>query len=155
MVGFGIEEAERLQRAMALKHGADRAATDVTRVLRIPGFKNEKYVPAFGVTARRLSANVTTPGEFHIDLRVEAVPPVPEAVNRTTTRQDHTSQSERDWAEACRRLAGGEHRDAVKARLQQKRQDKPDPAFYAELTVRKALAYLERRRLANLGLDHS
>ena len=43
--GFTPEQAERLQRAMATAHGADRAATDVTRVLRIPGLRNRKYDP--------------------------------------------------------------------------------------------------------------
>ncbi len=38
VIGHDMERAEKLQRAMALEHGADRAATDVTRVLRIPGF---------------------------------------------------------------------------------------------------------------------
>src|SRR5437773_9744104 len=45
VAGFTAENAEGLQRAMATAHGADRAATDVTRVLRIPGQKNQKYDP--------------------------------------------------------------------------------------------------------------
>ena len=44
VAGFTTEEAERLQRAMAAAHGADRAATDVTRVLRIPGTKTKSMI---------------------------------------------------------------------------------------------------------------
>src|SRR5229473_852924 len=41
--GFAKEEAEHLQRALARRTGADPAATDCARVLRLPGFYNHKY----------------------------------------------------------------------------------------------------------------
>src|SRR5712692_2036363 len=41
--GFTKDEAENLQRALARETGADPAATDCARVLRLPGFDNHKY----------------------------------------------------------------------------------------------------------------
>jgi len=41
--GFAKDEAEDLQRALARETGADPAATDCARVLRLPGFYNHKY----------------------------------------------------------------------------------------------------------------
>ena len=50
-----LEEAERLLHAMAREFGGDPAATDATRVLRVPGFANKKYETNFYVEARRES----------------------------------------------------------------------------------------------------
>src|SRR5207245_6750298 len=47
-----IEEAEALNRAMVREFDADPAATDSTRVLRLPGFANKKYESDFYVQAR-------------------------------------------------------------------------------------------------------
>src|SRR5258708_27478749 len=40
--GFTKDEAENLQRALARETGADPAATDCARVLRLPGLYNHK-----------------------------------------------------------------------------------------------------------------
>jgi hypothetical protein len=71
VIGHDIDKAEILQRAMALEHGADRAATDVTRVLRIPGFNNHKYVPPYRVTAEKLSFVTYTLSDFRIGLQAQ------------------------------------------------------------------------------------
>ncbi|MBN1566804.1 MAG: hypothetical protein JXA73_03090 [Acidobacteria bacterium] len=142
------DRAEQLQRSMAFEYGADRAATDVTRVLRIPGFYNHKYDPPYQVTAEHISSaqcmirdfNIPPPAEIHtlaqtVERRLKAHPGCGQA-----------SQSERDWAETLRRLERGEHPTLVKAWLESSRPDKYRPAFYAALTVKKALAVIERRR---------
>src|SRR5437867_5570671 len=64
VAGFTAENAERLQQAMAAAHGADRAATDVTRVLRIPNLYNQKYAPPYKASAEKLSAAVYRPADF-------------------------------------------------------------------------------------------
>jgi hypothetical protein len=51
--GMNLEEAEGLLHAMAREFGGDPAATDATRVLRVPGFANKKYTTKFYVEARR------------------------------------------------------------------------------------------------------
>src|SRR5579859_2959694 len=49
--GITLEEAEALQHAMVREFGGDPAATDATRVLRLPGFANKKYDRDFYVQA--------------------------------------------------------------------------------------------------------
>lgn len=152
--GFTIEEAERLQRAMASAEGADRAATDVTRVLRIPGFTNRKYEPPYDVSAQRLSEAIYSPQDFRIDPQAEVSPQARTLSVRTPPLRGGVSQSERDWAETLFRLERNENPDSVREWLKHKRPDKPNPDFYAALTVRKAVAELERRRGASLSIEH-
>ncbi len=152
--GFTAEQAEAMQRAMAIAHGADRAATDVTRVLRIPGFYNQKYDPPCQVTAEKISEAISFPSDFRIEPQAEVLHYSTSMSNaRTRIHQGPTSQSERDWAETLSRLEQGEDPAAVRDWLRQKRQDKPNPAFYAALTVRKAVVELERRRAADHTVD--
>ena len=155
VAGFTAEDAERLQRAIAAAHGADRAATDVTRVLRIPGLQNRKYDPPFKVIAEKLSAAIYTPADFRIEARTEWLPERLSAIPRPRSHQGpcRISQSERDWAETLDRLQRGENPAAVQAWLERKRQDKNDPVYYAAVTVRKAVAELERRRAPTLTVD--
>ena len=49
------DEAEAMLRAMARRFGGDPAATDSTRILRLPGFVNRKYEFEFTVPAEALS----------------------------------------------------------------------------------------------------
>ena len=153
VAGFGKEEAEQLQRAMARKYGADRAATDVTRVLRIPGLYNQKYDPPYQVTAEKLSGITCFPSEFRIEALTEPLPGMQTATSPKRAFQGQISQSERDWAETLRRLEQGESPESVRALLEERRSDKHNPAYYATLTVRKALAELEKRRAATLVID--
>ena len=157
VIGHDMERAEKLQRAMALDHGADRAATDVTRVLRIPGFLNRKYEPPYPVTAEKVSFMTYILSDFRIQHQagIQAEPQT--AVQRLLARRSPglASQSERDWAETLQRLEQGEQPATVQAWLEQKRQDKHDPAYYAALTVRKAIAERENRRTASFAVDLS
>ncbi len=157
VIGREAERAERLQRAMAMEYGADRAATDTTRVLRIPGFYNKKYEPPYQVTAEKLSSLTYTLSDFRIR-------PEPELHSGTYSthlqqRNQHNSgpvtHSERDWAETLQRLERGESPAIVRAWLEQKRQDKHDPAYYAALTVRTALSEIENRRSMSFAVDLS
>jgi hypothetical protein len=51
----------------------------------------------------------------------------------------HKSQSEFDWAFACRALARGDDPQEIVRRIADYRaDDKPDPLYYARLTVTKA-----------------
>src|SRR5207247_8351863 len=149
--------AEGVQRAIAAVHGAQRADTDVTRVLRIPGLRNQKYDPSFQVSAEKLSAAVYTPADFRIEPRTEWLPESSAATPRPRAQQgpSRISQSERDWAETLDRLQHGENPAAVQAWLERKRQDKHDPAYYSALTVRKAVAELDRRRAASIEAEIS
>src|ERR1700730_18449015 len=59
--GIAPEEAEDLQHAMVREFGGDPAATDSTRVLRLPGFANKKYDRDFYV-----QANVDSTQTYHL-----------------------------------------------------------------------------------------
>ena len=141
--GFSQDEAESLLHSLANKFGGDLAATDSTRVLRLPGFANRKLPEEFIVQARQESDAVYTPRDFTIE---EDSPEAPDTLARTknvqrTMPSHHKSQSERDWAYAKRALARGDDPEVVIQRIADYRsEDKTDPNYYARHTVEKAMA---------------
>jgi len=146
--GFTQDEAESLLHSLANKFGGDLAATDSTRVLRLPGFPNRKLSEEFIVQARQESDAVYTPREFTID---ENPPEAPRHFGeaqerRRTLPNDHQSQSERDWAYAKRALARGDDPEVVIQRIADYRaEDKADPNYYARHTVTKAQVELQEK----------
>jgi len=146
--GFNQEEAESLLQNLAHKFGGDLAATDSTRVLRLPGFANRKLPEEFIVQARQESDAVYTLRDFVID---EDSPEAPRHFGDYRQRErtmpsDHKSQSERDWAYAKRALARGDDPEVVIQRIADYRADgKDDPNYYARHTVMKAQAELQRQ----------
>lgn len=139
--GFTSEHAENLQRALARHTGADIAATDSARVLRLPGFNNHKYAKPYRVTHEKLSDEVYRPERFpQLPSDSWAVRTADKETLARPTTERARSQSERDWAFARRALARGESPDMVIAAIAaHRRHDKHDPRYYAELTVRKAV----------------
>jgi len=143
--GFSQDEGESLLHNLANKFGGDLAATDSTRVLRLPGFANHKLPDEFIVQARQESDAVYTLRDFTID---EDAPEAPrhfgEAQERRRTAPgDHKSQSEYDWAYAKRALARGDDPEVVIQRIADYRaDDKDNPNYYARHTVTKAQAAL-------------
>jgi len=139
--GFTQDEAESLLHNLANQFGGDLAATDSTRVLRLPGFANHKLPEAFIVQARHESDAVYTRRNFTID---EDSPETSRHFGGYQQRErrvsnDHKSQSEHDWAFAKRALARGDDPEIVIQRIADYRaDDKADPAYYARLTVHKA-----------------
>ena len=143
--GFTQDEAESLLHSLANKFGGDLAATDSTRVLRLPGFANRKLSEEFIVQARQESDATYRLRDFTID---EDSPEAPrhfgEAQERTRTLpNDHKSQSERDWAYAKRALARGDDPEVVIQRIADYRGDEKHPG-YARHTVEKAHKELQR-----------
>src|SRR5215831_2720863 len=65
--GFGQDEAEALLHSLANRFDGDLAATDSTRVLRLPGFANHKLAEEFVVQARQESNAVYALRDFTID----------------------------------------------------------------------------------------
>ena len=137
-----MEVAEAVMRALAARYGGDRAATDVARVMRMPGFRNKK--PGRG------GALVTWAWHGGPLVRPEDFPGlvVPEQARRSGGRRKmppgHYSQSERDWAAAGDALRSGEAPETVISRLEHQRQDKPNPGYYARRTVRRKEEELKR-----------
>src|SRR5215470_3133882 len=66
--GMSTEEAERVLLAMSRQFGGDPAATDVTRVLRLPGFANKKYATNFYVEARKEATEIYHLRDFKMHL---------------------------------------------------------------------------------------
>jgi len=120
----------------------------VARVLRLPGFYNHKYRPAYLVTAEARSAATRNPDHFP---RFAVDDPAPELFARSGSshRQGRganvLSQSERDWAYAKRALGRGEPESCVTEEIARYRAgQKHDPHDYAQRTVRKAVSDLDQ-----------
>jgi hypothetical protein len=141
--GMNLEEAEGLLHAMAREFGGDPAATDATRVLRVPGFANKKYDTNFYVEARRESTETYHLRDFklHIDSQDSPRRNYDNRAKRDSAPRTNLSQSEHDWAFAKRALARGDDPEEVIQQIAQHRAgDKSDPQYYARLTVTKAQA---------------
>jgi hypothetical protein len=139
--GMGLREAEALLHAMARECGGDPAATDATRVLRLPGFANKKYETNFFVEVRKESAQIYRLRDFKLDIDSQDPPRYNdhERAKRAGSSRANLSQSEYDWAFAKRALARGETPEEVIRRIAQYRATyKSDPLYYARHTVIKA-----------------
>ena len=171
--GIAHKDAEDLLRGLARRFGGDPAATDATRVFRLPGFHNKKYSQNFPVkpAAGRLPERVYHQSDFRIE-------PISAALLRETgtVARPHVSvagavspesvktQSERDWAYAIRHLRRGDNPEdiireiaAFRATNRYDSQDstqlvsspKPNPRYYAEHTVSRAMHSLGIARSTN------
>jgi len=147
--GFRKDQAEELMRGMTRALGADVAATDCARVLRVPGFYNHKYNSPYFVTVENLSAETYRPDRFP-EFATEGLSVRMDVASRrargsgAVESSSGGSQSERDWAFAMRSLSRGEDAETVIRAIETYRSDKPDPAYYARHTVEKAQTLLER-----------
>ena len=148
--GITSEEAEALQRGMVREFGGDPAATDSTRVLRLPGFANKKYDHNFYVEARFESMQEYHLRDFKVPIDSQDAPRPHNEEAARTHRAPGTaqSQSEHDWAYAKRALARGDDSEEVVRRIADYRaNDKSDPVYYARHTVSKAQEDLQRRTI--------
>ena len=150
--GLDTHQAENLLRALASQYGGDPAATDISRLLRLPGFTNRKYNEAFVVRAHHETDSVYHLQDFHVQEDSPESPRHPSESQAVTRRiaAGHRSQSEADWAYAKRALARGDHPSQIIQRIADYRaEDKADPLYYAELTVKKAQAEMDRTQAAS------
>jgi len=147
--GLTLEQAEALLHGMASHLGGDLAATDATRVLRLPGFANRKLSHEFVVQVIQETDKIYSVRHFNIP---EELPEAPRHLgdgHGTHRPFGHRSQSERDWAYAKRALARGDNPETVIQRIADFRaDDKPDPSYYARLTVTKAQDTLKQAAAA-------
>ena len=136
--GMSMEEAEALNQAMVREFDGDPAATDSTRVLRIPGFANKKYETDFYVQARAESTQTYHLRDFKLQVDSQDAPRHhhEEVARKPLAQSSASSQSEHDWAYAKRALARGDDPEEVIRRITDYRAtDKHDPAYYARHTV--------------------
>ena len=147
--GMNMEEAEGLLHAMAREFGGDPAATDATRVLRLPGFANKKYETPFYVEARQESSETYHLRDFklHFDSQDSPRHNYLEHAKSSPHLRTDLSQSERDWAFAKRALARGEDPEELIRQIAEFRgADKHDPLDYARRTVTKAQGDLDSKK---------
>jgi hypothetical protein len=145
--GMTIEEAEALNQALVREFDGDPAATDSTRVLRLPGFANKKYGPDFYVQVRTESTQTYHLRDFKLQIDSQDGPRHHhEELVRKSRSSNTLSQSERDWAYAKRALARGDDSEVIIQRIADYRADeKHDPIYYARHTVMNAQLDLLRK----------
>jgi hypothetical protein len=136
-----FEQQESLLKLLAITFGGDPACTDCNRVLRLPGFLNQKYAPAHLVTFDFLTPSVSQSEDFKL---AHPVPNLarfqgPTGPLKTTGKHSH---SESDWAWILGELARGKDPLKLTRALAERRSDKPNPEYYATRTVDVASAWL-------------
>jgi hypothetical protein len=139
--GFDFVRQEQMLKLLAISYGGDAACTDCNRVLRIPGFLNRKYDPAYRVKVEYPDDSIWTPDDFRLDAETVDAMLFGNAIAFRKPPSKH-SNSENDWAWVSHELAHG--KDAVKLtrELTSLRSDKLDPLYYAQRTVDVASARL-------------
>jgi RepB DNA-primase from phage plasmid len=147
--GLDRAQAESLLRSLATQFRGDPAATDVSRVLRVAGFRNWKYKERFLVRGIQETDQIYQLRDFavHQDSpdRRRDLKEAQEPSRRMPS--GHRSQSEADWAYAKRALARGDDPQEVMRHIADYRsEDKADPQYYAHHTVAKAQAQLSNTK---------
>jgi len=139
--GFTLEQQESALKLLAITFGGDPACTDCNRVLRLPGFLNCKYDPAYPVTVEYPGNSTWNSDDFRMDiLAADAM-----LSSRTFTarkRSSNHTNSEHDWAWVLHELARGKDAAKLTRKLASRRADKPNPLYYAQRTVDVASARL-------------
>jgi hypothetical protein len=136
---FDFDQQEATLKQLALVFGGDPACTDRNRVLRVPGFLNRKYDPAYLVTAEYPSSSAWTPCGFAFEVAAANSPYSKDGfANAQQPRKN--SNSESDWAWVSRELAYGKDAAKLTLELASRRADKANPLYYAQRTVDVASA---------------
>jgi hypothetical protein len=136
-----FEQQEALLKLLAITFGGDPACTDCNRVLRLPGFLNQKYAPAHLVTVDSPTLSVWHSEDFKLPYPVPNRELIrgPIAPLKPTGKHSH---SESDWAWILGELARGKDPLKLTRTLAERRSDKPNPEYYAKRTVDVASAWL-------------
>jgi hypothetical protein len=136
---FDFEQQEVTLKRLAIAFGGDPACTDCNRVLRIPGFLNQKYSPAYSVAVEYGSDVPYSPSHFSLPKGV-AISALPLRGAARQMRAHKDTRSEQDWAWTCTELANGKDSGKLTQELASRRSDKPNPVYYAQRTVDVASA---------------
>lgn len=147
--GFDFSRQEQTLKTLAMAFGGDPACTDCNRVLRVPGFLNQKYDPAHRITVEYPSNSVSTPDDFRPETPLPEVATAPRSGGPTLARKH--SPSENDWAWVSHELSLGKDALKLTRELASRRADKPNPRYYAQRTVDMASARLWL--LENIPID--
>ncbi len=143
--GIAQDQAEALQRAMVREFGGDPAATDSTRVLRLPEFVNRKYETEHVVKAQLGATQTYHLEDFRLRTDLHEAPAQYRPHETRSAPAGDLTQSERDWAFAKRALTRGDDPEEIIRRIADYRGDDKHPS-YARYTVQKAQAALHSGR---------
>jgi hypothetical protein len=139
--GFTLEQQEGALKLLAITFGGDPACTDCNRVLRLPGFLNRKYDPAYPVTVEYPGHSTWNSDDFRLDiLAADAI--LSSSAIKARKQPANRSNSEHDWAWVLHELARGKDAAKLTRKLASRRADKPNPIYYAQRTVDVASARL-------------
>jgi len=139
--GFEFERQETALKQLAIAFGGDPACTDCNRVLRIPGFLNQKYSPAHRVTVEYPSDVTWNPTDFRLEDAAAIGAFSLRGIAQPFPASKH-SHSEADWGWVLAQLEHGEDAGKLTQTLAERRSDKPNPLYYAQRTVDMASARL-------------
>jgi hypothetical protein len=139
--GFDFERQEQMLKLLAIAFGGDPACTDCNRVLRVPGFLNRKYDPAYRVTVEYPDDSIWTRDDFRLVAGPVDALLFGNAIGPRKPASRH-SNSESDWAWVFHELAHGKDAVELTRELASRRSDKPNPIYYAQRTVDAASARL-------------
>jgi hypothetical protein len=138
---ISFEQQESLLKVLAITFGGDPACTDCNRVLRLPGFLNQKYTPAPIATVEYPSDSIWHSHDFQLadpEPNRELIRPL---IGHANVPGRH-SHSESDWAWILGELARGKDPVKLTRTLAEQRVDKSNPVYYAQRTVDVASAWL-------------
>jgi len=139
--GCTLKQQESALKLLAVTFGGDPACTDCNRVLRLPGFLNCKYDPAYPVTVDYPGNSTWNSDDFRLDiLAADAV--LSSSCIAPRKHPDKHTNSERDWVWILHELARGKDAAKLTRKLASRRSDKPNPLYYAQRTVDVASARL-------------
>ena len=145
---FTKDAAESMMKGLVSAFGADPAATDVARVMRLPGFTNRKYEDSPYVSVTRVHRGVALPDQFAVFAPDAGFSPAVPGHIRAPRRNGGITQSDRDWADTRHHLKRGLDPAEMERKLMARRlesRDKSNPADYARRTVENAMKSLGMR----------
>ena len=138
---FDFALQELTLKLLAIAFGGDPACTDCNRVIRVPRFHNNKYMPAHPVAVEYLSDSTVQPENFRLADGLSE-PVLPLRGNARPTATGKNPHSEQDWAWALTELTNGKDAAQLTQSLATRRSDKPNSLYYAQRTVDMASARL-------------
>ena len=113
--GFTLEQQESALKLLAITFGGDPACTDCNRVLRLPGFLNCKYDPAYPVTVEYPGDSTWNSDDFRLDILAADALLSSRAITARKHPSNHTN-SEHDWAWVLHELAQWQRRREAHAK---------------------------------------
>ena len=139
-------QAEATMRGLAARYGGDPACSEVARVMRWPGYRNQKEGREGALVSWiDRGGKPVSPDDFRAlpapEVRTARDAPVATGHRRRPTRQrpNRISQSEKDWAWVKDQLKAGANPLHLREELARRRADKAKAGAYAALTVEKAM----------------